>query len=146
MKSKNSFEEVSIFSLPTSVFLNASIMPKPEPLRTALVVDDDRKTADTLVQILEAHGFLAEAAYSGEEGLARAREMRPGVVISDVGLPTMDGITMVDAICSFLPRIKVVLICERLPQNMEILAWSVLKKPVRAVDLLSVVSLDLDRQ
>lgn len=146
MKSKNSFEEVSIFTLPTSVFLNASLMPKPEPLRTALVVDDDRKIADTLVQILEANGFLAEAAYSGEQGLARAREMRPGVVISDVGLPTMDGITMVDAISSFLPRIKVVLICERLPQNMEILTWSVLKKPVRAVDLLSVVSLDSDRQ
>jgi DNA-binding response OmpR family regulator len=142
---KSSFEEVSIVSLPTKVFVNASIMPRPEPLRTALVVDDDHKIADTLVQILEANGFLAEAAYSGEEGLARARELRPGIIISDVGLPKMDGLTMVDTICGFLPKAKIVLICEQLPAKMEIPAWSVLKKPVRATDLLSVLSLPADK-
>ena len=119
---------------------------KPGELRTALVVDDDRKVADTLVQILQANGFLAEAAYSGEEGISRARELRPGIIVSDVGLPKMDGLTMVDAISGFLPQIKVILICERLPQNMEILTWSVLKKPVRAVDLLAVVGPDPDDQ
>src|SRR5260221_11615787 len=142
---KSSFEEVPIHSLPIPVLVNAAIVPTLEPLRTALVVDDDHKIADTLAQILEANGFLAEAAYSGEEGLTQARELRPNIIISDVGLPKMDGLTMVDTICSFLPNAKIVLICERLPQNIEIPAWSVLKKPLRATDLLSLLSLPADK-
>jgi DNA-binding response OmpR family regulator len=141
---KNSFEQVFIQSLPIPVLANAAIMPSPQPLRTALVVDNDHKIADTLVQILEANGFLAEAAYNGEEGLARAKELRPGIVISNVGLPKMDGLTMVDSISSFLPGAKVVLLCDRLPQKMEIPAWAVLKKPVRGAELLSVLSLPVD--
>ena len=142
---KNSFDEVSIGSLPTQVFVNASVVSKVEPLRTALVVEDDRKIADTLVQILEANDFLAEVAYSGEEGLERARELRPGVIISDVGLPEMDGLTMVDTIAGFLPDARIVLICEQLPKKMEIPTWAVLKKPVRGADLLSVLSLPGDK-
>jgi CheY-like chemotaxis protein len=139
MRQKKFYEEIPIGSLPTTVFVNARLLPRKDALRTALVVDDDRKNAETLVMVLRANGYLAEAAYSGEEGLARAKELRPGVIISDVGLPKMDGLTMVDAIGEFLPHAKIVLICESLPGNMEVTSWSVLKKPVRALELLAVL-------
>ena len=139
MKYKKFYDEVPIWSLPDSVFLNASLMPNLKVLKTALVVDDDKKNADTLVNVLRSHGYLAEAAYSGEEGLQRAEELCPGVIISDVGLPKMDGLTMVDRISEFLPDSKIVLICETLPGNMEIKSWAVLRKPVRAMELLAVI-------
>src|SRR5438128_1553779 len=114
MRQKKFFEEIPIGSLPTAVFVNARFIPRADALRTALVVDDDRTNADSLVAVLRANGYLAEAAYSGEEGLACAKELRPGIVISDVGLPKMDGLTMVDTIGNFLPHAKIVLICESL--------------------------------
>jgi PleD family two-component response regulator len=104
MRQKKFYEEIPIELLPTAVFVNAKFIPRTDALRTALVVDDDRKNADSLVAVLRTNGYLAEAAYSGEEGLARAKELRPGVIISDVGLPKMDGITMVDSINGFLQR------------------------------------------
>jgi CheY-like chemotaxis protein len=146
MKFRRVFEEIPIGSLPTSVFMKASLVPSSPALHTVLVVDDERENADVLVEMLLANGYLAEAVYSGEEGLQRARELRPGIIISDVGLPKMDGLTMVDSISHFLPDTKIVLMCESLPGNMEIKTWSVMKKPVRAMELLAILKFPSDME
>jgi CheY-like chemotaxis protein len=142
--SKNSFAQVPLYTLPSAVLDKAAVIPPPETPRRILVVDDDRRIADTLVHILVANGHTAEAVYSGREGVSRARILRPDVIISDIGMPEMDGISMVDAINGFLPHIKVVIICEQLPRNLAIPNWTVLKKPVNAIDLLAAVGADLE--
>ena len=139
---RKTFEQVAVASLPGVVRITAvPISVIQNSLKSVLVVDDDHKVADTLVRILELNGFHAEAAYDGERGFAHAREMRPDILISDVGLPGMDGITLADSICSLRPRTQVILICEHLPQTNDLLTWSVLKKPIRASDLLTLVSM-----
>jgi len=45
-------------------------MQSPAP--RILVVDDEKVIADTIVQILNKNGFIAEAAYSGEEAIEKA--------------------------------------------------------------------------
>jgi DNA-binding response OmpR family regulator len=138
---KKTFEQVAVASLPGVVRITAvPISVIQNSSKKVLVVDEDRKVADTLVRILELNGFHAEAVYDGEKGLARAREMRPDILISDVGLPGMDGITLADSICALRPNTQVILICERLPHTNDLLTWSVLKKPIRASDLLTLVS------
>jgi signal transduction histidine kinase len=60
------------------------------PLRI-LVVDDNRDSAETLSMLLELMGNEITVAYDGEEALARAKEMKPDVVLLDIGLPKMNG-------------------------------------------------------
>ncbi len=75
-----------------------------------LVVDDERLIADTLTAILEEHGFVAIAAYNGEEGLQTARTLRPDIVISDVLMPGISGIEMAIRVKEVLDATKVVLL------------------------------------
>jgi signal transduction histidine kinase/DNA-binding response OmpR family regulator len=56
-----------------------------------LVIDDDPSISDLMRRFLGREGFVIETALSGEEGLARARELRPDAIVLDVLMPRMDG-------------------------------------------------------
>ena len=60
-------------------------------LRSVLVVDDNRDTADTLAALLEAQGYAVATAYDGAGALRVFERMRPAVVLLDLGLPDMSG-------------------------------------------------------
>ncbi len=57
-----------------------------------LVVDDEVDLARLVVEILEDEGYRAEAVYTGEDGLAKARQTIPNLIILDWKLPDMEGI------------------------------------------------------
>jgi two-component system CheB/CheR fusion protein len=60
--------------------------------RNVLVIEDHRDAAETLAEALELFGHHVAIAYDGPSGLAKARELRPEVVLCDIGLPAgMDG-------------------------------------------------------
>ena len=67
---------------------------------TVLIVDDDRLVRDLLRRFLEKQGFRVVAAVSGEEGLRRARELRPSLITLDVVMSGMDGWTLLKALKS----------------------------------------------
>jgi len=56
-----------------------------------LLVEDDRKLARLLVDLLLAHGHSAVAVHDGHTGIERARDERWSLVILDVMLPGLDG-------------------------------------------------------
>ena len=56
-----------------------------------LIIDDNVDLADSLSELLVFDGHEAIVAYNGSEGLAKARELSPDVVLCDIGLPEMDG-------------------------------------------------------
>jgi CheY-like chemotaxis protein len=56
-----------------------------------LVVEDLKDAADTLALLLRLLGHEARVAYNGPDGLRVAREWLPDYILSDVGLPGMDG-------------------------------------------------------
>ena len=60
-----------------------------------LVVEDERGLADALCHILESEGHAAQAAYDGNDGLARARAGAFDVIVLDVMLPGLDGMELV---------------------------------------------------
>jgi len=66
--------------------------------RRVLVVDDNRDGCDSLAALLRMNGFAVETAYDGVEASARARHWRPEVVLLDIGLPTMSGYEVCQAI------------------------------------------------
>jgi CheY-like chemotaxis protein len=61
------------------------------PCRRILIVDDTPASAFVLGQLLEKLGQQVTTAHDAQAGLDRARSERPDVVISDIGMPHMDG-------------------------------------------------------
>lgn len=61
---------------------------------TALVIDDEAQIRRLLRVTLEANGYRVLDAASGQAGLAEAAQRAPEVVLLDLGLPDMDGITV----------------------------------------------------
>jgi CheY-like chemotaxis protein len=68
-----------------------------ESLRV-LLVEDEPDTLEYLQRLLEEHGGVIFAARSASEALALFRRERPEMLISDIGLPEMDGYDLMQQI------------------------------------------------
>ena len=55
------------------------------------MVEDERDTLDFLTRLLEGEGATVLSASTAREGLSIVRDGSPDVLISDIGLPEMDG-------------------------------------------------------
>ena len=56
-----------------------------------LIIEDNRDAADSMGILLERLGYDVRIAYSGLQGVHMAERWRPSVVLSDIGLPELDG-------------------------------------------------------
>ena len=61
---------------------------------TALVIDDEVQIRRLIRLTLEAHGYRVFEAGTGQEGLLEAAQRRPEIVLLDLGLPDLDGVTV----------------------------------------------------
>jgi PAS domain S-box-containing protein len=59
--------------------------------RRVLIIEDNVDAADSLRDVLAFGEHEVEVAYNGLQGIAKAKEFRPDVVLCDIGLPMMDG-------------------------------------------------------
>lgn len=82
---------------------------KTSARRSILVVDDEKRIADTLALILRSKEYIVEVAYDGAAGLERYRAMRPNLVISDVVMPGVNGVEMAIAIRKEFPGSRILL-------------------------------------
>ena len=58
---------------------------------TILVVDDDPELCGVLKEALTDAGFEVETGQNGEEGLKKAFEVKPNLILLDLVMPVMDG-------------------------------------------------------
>ncbi len=58
---------------------------------TVLIVEDEKLIIVSTQMVLEAAGFRVESAINGEEGIRKAREMKPDLVLLDIMMPGIDG-------------------------------------------------------
>jgi CheY-like chemotaxis protein len=108
-----------------------------------LVVDDERIIADTICQILNRNGFIAEPAYSGEEAIRIAHRHCPELVLSDVMMPSIDGVEAAIQIRELCPDTRIVLFSGQ-AATVEILAraqerghnFELLPKPIHPTQLI----------
>jgi signal transduction histidine kinase/ActR/RegA family two-component response regulator len=75
-------------------------LPLPGVPLSILVVDDNHDTADAMGMYFQVAGYKTFVAYSATEALVLAGTWTPDVVLSDVGLPDMDGYELVRALRS----------------------------------------------
>jgi two-component system response regulator MprA len=59
-----------------------------------LLAEDDRAVRDALVRALGLEGYEVVAVGNGADALDRLRQFRPDVVLLDVGMPVVDGLTV----------------------------------------------------
>ncbi|MBI2893673.1 MAG: PAS domain S-box protein [Deltaproteobacteria bacterium] len=65
--------------------------------RRVLIIEDNIDAADTLRMALEIGDHDVAVAHNGPEGLSKARDFQPEVVLCDIGLPGMDGFAVARA-------------------------------------------------
>lgn len=58
-----------------------------------LIVEDNEKNRKLVRDVLSFHGYRLAEAETGEDGVRLARELRPDLVLMDIQLPGIDGIT-----------------------------------------------------
>ncbi|MCC9603290.1 response regulator [Stieleria sp. JC731] len=56
-----------------------------------LIVDDEEQIVSSVQLRLKAHGYETVTAHNGIEGVEKAKEHRPDVILMDVRMPQMDG-------------------------------------------------------
>lgn len=78
-----------------------------------LLIEDDRALGTFLQKGLLHAGYEVEWAQDGEAGLKQAMELRPELVVLDLGLPRMDGCTVLQEIHGTLPEASVVVLTGR---------------------------------
>jgi PAS domain S-box-containing protein len=68
------------------------------PSRRVLVIDDNRDSADTMVELLRLMGHEARAAYRAQEAVRHAEAFGPDVVLLDLNMPETDGYAILRAL------------------------------------------------
>jgi DNA-binding NtrC family response regulator len=74
-----------------------------------LVVDDERAILDTVEILLRGEGFDASVAHSGREALDRFEELSPDVVLTDIRMPGITGLDLLEAVRERDPEVPVIL-------------------------------------
>src|SRR2546423_8109671 len=75
-----------------------------------LVVDDEPRLRRVIVRLLEGEGFTCAEAGSGVEALREVEKGAAPLVISDLRMPEMDGVTLLREITSRWPETAVIVV------------------------------------
>jgi DNA-binding NtrC family response regulator len=110
-----------------------------------LVVDDDDAVRETIAETLEEEGFDVATASGAESALAALARTRPDVVLSDIRMPGMGGLELLDLLRARAPDVDVLLMTayEDMPtiaRAMRDGAFDFLVKPLRPDQLLEVLA------
>lgn len=81
-----------------------------EAVGEVLLVDDDERLRGILQNVLELKGFTVLTASSGEEALASLRHSSPRIVLLDLKMPGMDGLTTLKRLRISHPSLPVIII------------------------------------
>ena len=119
--------------------------------RAVLVVDDDDAVRELVATILEEEGYAVRTAASGREALSVARQERPAVVLMDVAMPELDGLSACRRLRADerLAALPVVLMSSQPVAGDELRrcrADTFLTKPFDITRLIDEVERHLDRQ
>ena len=111
-----------------------------------IIVDDIAETRENVRKLLqfEADIEVIGAAKSGKEGIEFSKEQDPDVILMDINMPDMDGISATEAILRTQPHVQVIILSVQGDQNymrraMLAGARDFLTKPPMADELISAI-------
>lgn len=114
-----------------------------------LIVDDEDTVIDRLTRLFQSPAMaelpyrLAGAAYSGLEGVELALRLKPDIVVTDIVMPGMDGLNMIETLQDQLPGTVFIILSAysdfhyaKKALNLNVLDY-VMKVPLNEADLLT---------
>ncbi|MBT9158310.1 MAG: Chemotaxis protein CheY [Firmicutes bacterium] len=125
----------------------------PDKQRTVLIVDDVTPTRESIRRLLELSvgmQVVGEAEH-GEAAIKQVNLLRPNIVLMDINMPGMDGITATEKICAVHPETVVIVISvqgemEYLRKAMIAGAKDYLVKPFGADELVECIQRTWERE
>lgn len=112
-----------------------------------LIVDDEELTREGLIASLDWESLGVEQIFQADDGinaLAIARLQKPDIILSDVRMPRMDGIQMVERLESILPDTSVIFMSgysdkEYLKAAIKLKAVNYVEKPLNPLEIKEAV-------
>lgn len=104
-------------------------------MKKLLVVDDEEEICDFLKAFFEEREFDVHTAHSGAQALDSVKSASPQVVLLDVHMPGMDGMSVLRQIKQGYPGVKVIMVTaietqEKIEEAMRLGADNYITKPL----------------
>lgn len=116
-----------------------------------LVVDDERDNCDLFTEILESMGnYRVECAYNGQQALEMATSRSYDLIVSDITMPQLDGLSFLKEVKRKNPSVEVIMISgagsiDAAVEAFKSQAFDFLSKPLEIDKLLSTVKAALNK-
>src|SRR5574341_2501546 len=122
----------------------------PEPTHI-LIVDDDQAIRDVLTEGLSDSGYRCATACDGVEGLKKVQMNGYQLVVSDIDMPRMDGVSLLQEIKKIRPDTEIIMLTgvvniETAIQSMRLGACDYLTKPFNLAEVRITVERALEKQ
>jgi len=109
-----------------------------------LVVDDEENARIGLSKLLEREGFEVESVSNGYEALNYLHQRQVNVIVTDINMPEMNGITFLKELNKNFPASNVIMITayggvESYLEAMNLGAFEYINKPVKIDELMSIL-------
>jgi DNA-binding NtrC family response regulator len=109
-------------------------------MKRILIVEDEENTRQALSRLLVREGFLVDSVSNGCEALTYLRRQSVNLIVTDMKMPQMDGMTFLRELNKNFPRSNVIMITayggvESYLEAMNLGAFEYINKPVQIEEL-----------
>lgn len=109
-------------------------------MKRILIVEDEENTRQALARLLVREGFLVDSVSNGCEALTYLRRQSVNLIVTDMKMPQMDGMTFLRELNKNFPRSNVIMITayggvESYLEAMNLGAFEYINKPVQIEEL-----------
>ena len=113
-------------------------------LEKVLIVEDEEHERTGLAELSSAWGFRTETACDGVEGLERMLSWSPGIVVSDLKMPRLDGMGLLERVAQTPREISFILLTaqgsvDAAVAAMKLGAYDFIEKPVNPARLRNIL-------
>ena len=116
----------------------------PKFPKKILVVDDEENARLGLTRLLSQEGYQVDSVSNGYEALNYLREKAVNLIVTDINMPEMNGITFLKELNKSFPKSNVIMITayggvESYIEAMNLGAFEYINKPVKIEELKSIL-------
>ena len=119
--------------------------------KSIVVIDDNRTIQATLSTMLSRHGYDVHIGQNASQGRKKVTEVKPDLVLLDLGLPDVDGLDVLRELKAEQPELAIIVLTanDSLANAIECIkqgAFHFLAKPYAVEELLSLCTRALDQR
>lgn len=120
------------------------------PCKHVMIIDDEAMIRDSLKQLLTLEGYTVECLSDASIALNKLNRRFMGVVLSDINMPTMDGLTLLEQVTTFDSELPVIFLTGYADVSvavkaMQLGAYDLFEKPLNE-NLLDCIARACDKR